>query len=65
MDVALLRCEVTGNPFGTDTWEPGKRCQCSPCQLGFLRERVGCDVSLFVSRTCEMGTNGCLTHHQS
>ncbi len=27
-----VRCEVTGNPCGTDTWEVNSPCQCSPCR---------------------------------
>jgi uncharacterized small protein (DUF1192 family) len=26
------RCEVTGNPCGTDTWALGHPCKCGPCQ---------------------------------
>jgi hypothetical protein len=26
-----LRCVVTGNPVGTDTWQVGKRCPCWAC----------------------------------
>lgn len=26
------RCEVTGNPVGTDTWMVGHPCQCAACQ---------------------------------
>lgn len=28
----LERCEVTGNPCGTDTWAAGSACRCAPCQ---------------------------------
>lgn len=27
-----LRCEVTANPCGTDTWAVGYVCPCTPCQ---------------------------------
>lgn len=27
-----LRCEVTGNPCGTDTWRVGHECPCPQCQ---------------------------------
>lgn len=33
-----LRCLVTGNPFGTDTWRQGYSCPCANCQTGL---RVG------------------------
>ena len=29
----VLRCEITGNPCGTDTWEINYSCQCKNCQL--------------------------------
>lgn len=28
----VLRCAVTGNPCGTDTWSKGVECQCAHCQ---------------------------------
>jgi hypothetical protein len=28
----MLRCKVTGNPCGSDTWMVGHPCQCSECQ---------------------------------
>ena len=28
----ILRCLVTNNPCGTDTWIPGKPCQCENCK---------------------------------
>lgn len=31
-DRHLLRCEVTHNPCGTDTWGNGSVCQCKSCQ---------------------------------
>ena len=33
-----LRCNVTGNPCGSDTWAVGRPCQCAPCQQ-YLDER--------------------------
>lgn len=27
----VLRCEVTGNPCGTDTWMMGRPCVCKAC----------------------------------
>lgn len=33
---ATPRCEVTGNPVGTDTWEVGHPCQCRPCRVYVL-----------------------------
>ena len=27
----MLRCTVTGNPCGTDTWEANSSCSCEPC----------------------------------
>jgi len=29
---AILRCKITGNPCGTDTWMRGSECQCVGCQ---------------------------------
>lgn len=28
----VSRCEITGNPVGTDTWAVGHNCQCAACQ---------------------------------
>ena len=28
----FLRCRVTHNPCGTDTWAIGYCCPCAPCQ---------------------------------
>lgn len=28
----ILRCEITGNPCGTDTWEINHPCKCKNCQ---------------------------------
>lgn len=28
----LLRCEITGNECGTDTWHVDHPCQCTNCQ---------------------------------
>ena len=28
----VVRCEVTGNPCGTDTWFVGHPCSCGPCR---------------------------------
>jgi len=30
--VPVFRCEITGNPCGTDTWEINHPCQCKNCQ---------------------------------
>jgi hypothetical protein len=40
--VALLRCKVTKNPMGTDTWMVGYKCPCESCQayLAIARARV-------------------------
>ena len=29
----ILRCEITSNPCGTDTWEINHPCECKNCQL--------------------------------
>lgn len=29
-----LRCLVTGNPCGTDTWMAGQPCRCAACRTG-------------------------------
>lgn len=28
----ILRCEITGNPCGSDTWEINHPCQCKNCK---------------------------------
>jgi len=28
----ILRCEITSNPCGTDTWEINHPCECKNCQ---------------------------------
>lgn len=33
----VSRCEITGNPVGTDTWGQGQVCQCAACQQ-FLKD---------------------------
>jgi hypothetical protein len=33
-----LRCNVTKNPCGTDTWANGYKCQCESCQLWLEHE---------------------------
>jgi hypothetical protein len=33
--LAHLRCEVTTNPVGTDTWSVGHSCPCATCQTWF------------------------------
>jgi hypothetical protein len=30
---SILRCEITGNPCGTDTWGINHPCQCKNCQV--------------------------------
>jgi hypothetical protein len=32
MAIEMLRCSVTGNPCGTDTWTEGQPCGCPRCQ---------------------------------
>ncbi len=31
--IQMIRCSVTGNPCGTDTWMEGHPCKCDGCQL--------------------------------
>lgn len=38
--VAVLRCEVTGNPVGTDTRQVGFPCRCENCSPPDKRERA-------------------------
>ena len=33
----LMRCRVTGNISGTDTWQEGSPCKCSSCQAWIMR----------------------------
>lgn len=35
-----LRCLITGNPVGTDTWKIGYSCQCQICQTASEIERL-------------------------
>lgn len=36
----MFRCEVTGNPVGTDTWKVGSPCQCKECSAYLKRART-------------------------
>lgn len=36
----MFRCEVTGNPVGTDTWKVGAPCQCHECSAYLRRART-------------------------
>jgi hypothetical protein len=38
--MSVERCEVTGNPYGTDTWTEGQPCRCSNCQRMLEHERT-------------------------
>lgn len=38
------RCEVTGNPCGTDTWEVNHPCTCGPCSRYVARSGGGSGV---------------------
>lgn len=31
--IDTLRCQITRNPCGTDTWAVGKPCRCGHCRL--------------------------------
>jgi hypothetical protein len=38
------RCETTGNPCGSDTWQKDKGCRCWPCvRARVLAERERCE----------------------
>ncbi len=45
----VLRCDVTRNECGTDTWMKGRPCQCSQCQqwLCEYNEQLYKDVEYF------------------
>jgi hypothetical protein len=32
-EVEVLKCEITGNPCGTDTWEVNHPCTCKNCTI--------------------------------
>lgn len=57
--MSVLRCKVTGNPCGTDTWPKSLYdgslidCQCSQCQR-WLGRREGCSLPhlLCCDRSC-------------
>lgn len=34
--IQMIRCSVTGNPSGTDTWMEGHPCKCDGCTLWVL-----------------------------
>lgn len=34
----LLRCSMSGNPCGTDTWSAGSHCQCNQCTKWVLSQ---------------------------
>lgn len=38
--MAVLRCEITRNLCGTDTWAVGKPCQCAAC-VAWVKYRAG------------------------
>lgn len=40
------RCEITGNPCGTDTWEINHPCQCKNCQKYLKKEELKRDYKL-------------------
>ncbi len=44
---ALLRCETTGNPCGTDTENPDFPCMCRPCQASRLRAETQKTLDVF------------------
>lgn len=48
----ILRCEITKNPCGTDTWELTTPCPCSQCSI-WIKQAFG-DAS--ASRLCERGS---------
>lgn len=37
---AVLRCEITGNLCGTDTWAVGQPCKCKACRAWLTRWRA-------------------------
>jgi hypothetical protein len=39
LGVDVSRCNVTGNPVGTDTWAADFECSCIPCQV-FLHKKA-------------------------
>ena len=36
IDPNTLRCKITGNRCGTDTWQEGHQCSCANCQLWII-----------------------------
>ncbi len=42
---APLRCHVTGNPVGTDTWTVGQPCACPNCKLYIASSASGGEAS--------------------
>jgi len=56
----MLRCKITGNPCGTDTWMRGSECQCGPCQR-WLGQREGIAKWNARMRTQIAGASGPIT----
>lgn len=38
-----VRCEVTGNPCGSDTWIVGHDCECTTCQVFVASSKKSAD----------------------
>lgn len=39
-NIATVRCLITGNPVGTDTWQVGQECPCDNCRGWSRDERM-------------------------
>jgi len=48
----MLRCLITNNPCGTDTWEINTPCRCENCQQ-YLNDIRHEEVSNFLKRLDE------------
>ena len=62
------RCNVTGNPCGTDTWEKGRTCPCDACQKWLRETAPGGEAGAPPCPSCGStekfhwrGENGCWT----
>lgn len=42
---STLRCQITGNPYGTDTRPEGQPCLCGSCLAGEQMERLQAELA--------------------
>ncbi len=58
MTTEHLRCQVTTNPCGTDTWMVGKECHCSNCQTWLAPRRSDAELVAWLRRAANAAVFG-------